>query len=572
MNPTNSTKPSGRGKALSRLLAILLMFALVASACGSSGDGDTAAETGTSDTASTETAESSSSDSDAGAAEETAADEDAEDPAETTLAGSNPFVYAMPFSFFDLDPNSSFGTENIALQNVYETLTVYNPPGSADLLSPGLAESWESSDDSLQWTFNLRQDVTFHDGTPMTAAQVIDSLNNTIDLGLGASFIFGAIDTMTAVDDYTVQFDLVWPAPLDLVMSSNYGAYILSPEAIGQDSAWFNAGNSSGTGPYMMASHDPATSTMLTAFPDYWGGWEDDSILEAEFRLVEDPVLAEQLIRSGDVDYTYNLPFDSYLSLDDADGVSVVRGQSMTNLFGLLNNERLSAEVREALVLSFPYNDVADSLYGGEAMRAQGIIPQSVWGASSALKLPDTDLERAAELVQDAGADGTEIVYSYDAGGVEQEQIGVVWQANLATVGIDLVLDPLTFDARAELARSDPATAQDIFTMSWFPTYVTPYDFMFSLFHSEDAPFFNLGYYSNADFDVLIDDADGLTASDLDAAIANFEEAQQILIDDHAAVFMLDTPDVSVMASDISGHVQNPAYSNVVRLHDLGRS
>jgi len=564
----NSTK----SKTFRRLLAVLLMLALVAAACGSSDDGDTAAETGSSDTDTAEADSSAAADSES--ADEATPEEEAgeEEAAEPAASDSDAFVYAMPFSFVDLDPNSSFGTENIALQNVYETLTVYNPPGSADLLSPGLAESWESSDDSLQWTFNLRDDVTFHDGTSMTSEQVIGSLQNTIDLGLGASFIFGAIQTMTAVDDHTVQFDLEFPAPLDLVMSSNYGAYILSPEAIGQDSEWFNAGNSSGTGPYMMSSHDPATSTMLTAYEGYWGGWEDDAIMEVEFRLVEDPVLAEQLIRSGDVDYTYNLPFDSYLSLDGADGVSVVRGQSMTNLFGLLNNERLSAELREALVLSFPYNDVAASLYGGEATRAQGIIPQAVWGAAGGLKLPDTDLDRAAELVQEAGADGTEIVYSYDAGGVEQEQIGVVWQANLSTIGIDLVLDPLTFDARAELARANPAEAQDVFTMSWFPTYVTPFDFLFSLFATEEDPFFNLGYYSNEDFDNLIFDADALTASDLEGAIANFEEAQQILVDDHAAVFMLDTPDVSVMASDISGHTQNPAYSNVVRFHDLGRS
>lgn len=528
---------------LHRLLLALLTITLLASACSS--DADTSEETSTSES-------------------EPATDE-AADPADTG------FVYADPFGVFELDPSSAFGTENILLQNVYETLTYFNPPGSDELLSPGLAASWSSSDDSLTWTFNLREDVTFHDGSPLNADTVIASLQRTIDLDLGAAFILLPVIEMTAVDDLTVEFALEWPTPLDLAMSSNYGAYIMGPDAVTQDADWFNAGNANGTGPYTISSYSPAESTVLTQFEDYWGGWTDGQITEVEIQLVEDPVLAEQMVRNGDADYTYNLPFDSYTALEGEDAVSVVRGQSMTNLFGMLNHERLSPEMREALVLSFPYDDIVTSLYGGEATRAQGIIPQAVWGSSSDLNLPETDLDRAAELVAAAGADGSSITYSFDAGTTEQQQIGEVWKANLATIGVNLVLEPLTFDARLELAQSDPANAQDIFTMFWFPTIVSPYDFMFSLFHSEDAPFFNLGYYSNEDFDFAIDDADALTATDQDAAIALFQEAQQMLLDDNAAVFMVDVPDVAVIASDIDGHVQNPAYANVVRFHNLTR-
>lgn len=546
---------------LRTLLAALLAFGLFVAACGSSDD------TTDSDNTSDDTTEQSTTGDDSS----TEAETETVTSGDAATAGGDTFVYANPFSFFDLDPSTSFGTENIVLQNVYETLTVYNPPGSAELLSPGLAASWESSEDSMMWTFTLREGVTFHDGTPLTSADVIASFDRTLGLDLGAAFILYPIIDMVAVDDLTIEFSLEWPAPLDLAFSSNYGAYIMSAEAVAQDSAWFNAGNAGGTGPYTLTSHDPAGSTVLAAYEGYWGGWDGDEITDVEVRLVEDPVLAEQLIRNGDADYAYNLPFDSYTALDGADGVEVVRGVSMTNLFGLLNHERLSAELREALVLSFPYDDIVAALYGGEATRSAGIVPSSVWGAATDLTLPETDLTRAAELVAAAGAEGSQLTYSYDAGTVEQQQIGEVWKANLATIGIDLVLDPLTFDARLEIAQADPANAQDIFTMFWFPTYVTPYDFMFSLFHTEDLPFFNLGYYSNEEFDFLIDDADALTATDLDTAIELFAEAQQTLIDDNAAVFMVDVPDVSVISDDVSGYVPNPAYSNVVRFYELSR-
>ncbi len=544
-----------------RSLALVIALAMVLFLSACTGGSDDGADS--SDSNGGEAAADGSGDEGDGDGDETDASTGGDD--------TSRFVYANPFPIFDLDPSSAFSSENVVLQNVYESLTVFNPPGSAELVSPGLAESWTSNDDATEWTFVLREGVTFHDGSPLTADAVIGSIQRTIDLDLGAAFIFLPILEMTATDDLTVTFTLEYPAPLDIVMSSNYGAYIMSTDGAAQDADWFNAGNEAGTGPYTIASFTPNDSVELAQYPDYWGGWTDGQFEQAEIQLVEDPVLAEQLVRNGDADFTYNLPFDSYAGLDGVDGLSVVRGESMQNLFGLLNHERLSPEVREALVLSFPYDEVVEAFYGGESTRSQGIIPQAVWGSSTDLDLPETDLDAAAAILADAGISDLSVTYSFDAGTTEQQQFGELWRANLATIGVDLVLEPLTFDARWELAQADPANAQDVFTLFWFPTFVTPYDFMFSLFRSEDAPFFNLGYYSNPDFDALIDEADAISGTDRDGAIALFQEASQILIDDNAAVFMVDVPNVGVISSDVSGYVANPAYSGVVRFYDLSR-
>ena len=432
-----------------------------------------------------------------------------------------------------------------------------------------LAESWTSNNDATVWTFNLREGVTFHDGTPLTAEAVRGSLQRTIDLGLGASFMLLPIESMDVEDELTITFNLEWPAPLDIIMSAGFAVYIVSPDSALQDAAWFNQGNGAGTGPYTIESHDAAGSTVLVRYDDYWGGWEDGQIDTAEFRLIEDPVLAEQLIRDGEADYTFNLPFDVYPSLGQEPGVDVISGPSMTNLFGMLNHHRLSPQVREAVVLSFPYDDVTRALYGGQGSRAHGMIPRTVWGFDPDLNLPQTDLEQARALLQGAGETDLSLVYSYDAGTTEQQQIGEVWKANLATIGVDLVLEPLTFDARWQKAQADPQGAQDIFTMFWFPTYVTPFDFLFSTFHSEDEPFFNLGYYSDQTFDDLIAEADALSGIDQAAAIEMFKEAQRILVEDNAGVFMLDVPIVDVVSTEFNGFVSNPAYSQMVRFYDL---
>ncbi|MCY3561801.1 MAG: ABC transporter substrate-binding protein [bacterium] len=568
-------------RALTVSLAVLAALALVAGACGS--DEDAVAPEPPAAAPAAEPAPAPEPPAPASepapapepVAEPPAAPEPAAAPppaAAGVPADAGRFVYASPFPWVDLDPSSAFSAEHLVLQNVYETLTRFNPPGSAELLSPGLATSWESNEDATFWTFNLRDGVTFHDGAPFNAEAVRASLQRTIDLGLGAAFIFLPVESMEVVDDLTINFRLLWPAPMDLVLSSTFAAYIMSPDSVTQDATWFNDGNGAGTGPYTIASLSPSENVILTAYEDYWGGWSDGQFSEVEMRLVEDPVLAEQLVRSGDADFTFNLPFDVYPALETDTDLSVVRGVSMTNLFGMLNNVRLSPEVREALVLSFPYEDVVNNLYGGEATRATGPIPRTIWGSLDDSNLPQTDLARAAATLEAAGVSDLTLTYSYDVGEVEQEQIGEVWKALLATIGVELVLEPLTWDARWAIAQGDPAEAQDIYTMFWYPSYVTPTDFLYSLYRSEELPFFGLSYYKNPEFDALLDTADATSGTDTDAAAEMFRQAQQILVDDDVAVFMLDVPAVSVIRSDIEGYVPNPAYANVVWFYDLRRS
>lgn len=169
------------------------------------------------------------------------------DEASATTTSASPadadgveFVYANPYGFGDLDPSSAFSNENTILQNLYETLTRLADPEASDEVSGLLAESWSSNADATEWTFKIRRGVTFHDGTPLTAEAVRNSLQRTIDLGLGAAFILSSVESMEVPDDYTLTFKLAWPTPLDLVMSSQYSVYVVCPSAVGNDAAWFN--------------------------------------------------------------------------------------------------------------------------------------------------------------------------------------------------------------------------------------------------------------------------------------------------------------------------------------------
>jgi peptide/nickel transport system substrate-binding protein len=377
----------------------------------------------------------------------------------------------------------------------------------------------------------------------------------------------------------TIKFNLSYPAPLDLILSSGYAAWMMSPVAAeGKDSDWFNAGNDAGTGPYMIESYETGQRLILTRFDDYWGGWEEGQFSKVVFEITEDTTVAEQMIRSGEADFTYSLPFENYAALAEASdaGVTVVTTPSFQNLLALLNNRKPPLDdlkVRQALAYSFPYEAVVENLYAGLGSRASGPIPVGMWGHNPDLAGYTFDLDKAAELLAEAGYPdgGLDLVYTHVAGDLDEQQIGELWRAELAKIDVNLEVRGLAWEAQWDLAKANPEEAQDIFTFYWWPTYVTPYDFLFSLFHSEDEPFFNLSYYSRPEFDTLIDEANEISGTDIEQASEMFGQAQQMLIDDTAAIFIVDLPDIHVIRSDISGYVNNPAYPHVVFWYELRR-
>jgi peptide/nickel transport system substrate-binding protein len=210
-------------------------------------------------------------------------------PPTTPPEVENIFVYTEGPSFPDIDPSISFSNDSVVMGNAYETLTFYNAPGSAEVLSPVLATSWEASEDGLSWTFHLREGVKFHDGTDFNAEAVEYSVERSINLGLGAAFIWDAVEDVVVVDDYTVEFKLTYPAPMDLIAAAGYAAWIFSPactEAQGENaSEWFNEGHDCGSGPYMIESREKGTRLIMTRFDDYWGGWREGQFDKVVFEI-----------------------------------------------------------------------------------------------------------------------------------------------------------------------------------------------------------------------------------------------------------------------------------------------
>lgn len=492
--------------------------------------------------------------------------------------GSRIFTLANPTGFPDLDPSTSFSNDGLVMANVYETLTRYIPATetAAAEVVPVLAESWETSADGLTWTFRLRPGVTFHDGTALTAEAVKASIERTMTLGGGAAFIWSSVTGIAAPDPMTVVFTLSSAEPLDLIASSGFAAWIVSPAALDKDNAWFNAGNDGGSGPFRIDRYEPGQRVVTTRFADHWAGPVEGGFDVAVFEVVEDSVLAQSMIESGSADWTYSLPFDNLESLKANPDLSVVVDPSFENLVGFFNTRRAPLDrlaVRQALALAFPYDDVIAAGTAGLGSRSYGVIPQGIWGHDPEAPLVMTDLEAARALLEAEGlADsGLELTVTYVTSDALEALAAELWKANLETIGVTLTLQPMSWEAMWELSKADPAAAQDILLLYWWPTYVTPYDYLLNLFRSEEVPNFNLAYYSNPEFDALIAEGAALSGTDRARAEELFKKAQRIVIADAPAVFILDRPNVHILRSDVKGYVDNAAYGHVVFVNELSR-
>lgn len=492
--------------------------------------------------------------------------------------GTSIFTLAYPAGFPDLDPATSFSNDGAVLANTYETLTRYIPArdGAEAKVEPLLAESWQASPDGLTWTFRLRPGVKFHDGADLTAQAVKASIERTKKIGGGASFIWAPVETIETPDTATVIMRLKTAQPMDITAAAGFAAWIYSPAAIDKDNAWFNTGNSAGTGPYKIESYEPGQRAILTRNESYWGGWSEGAFDKVVFEIIEDVVLAQSKLESGEADWTFGIPYDNLESLKEHPELSVVSNPSFETLVGMYNTRRApldNAKVRQALSIAFPYDDVISAGTAGLGARAKGVIPPGIWGHDAEALIPATDLDKARALLAEAGIaeGGLELTLTYATGDALEALAGELWKANLEQLGITLTLQPMAWEAQWQLAKADPAAGQDIFLMYWWPTFVTPYDYLFNLFHSETAPNFNLGYYANPEFDKLIDEANTLSATDRHAAEVSFKKAQRILIDEAAAVFVVDKPNVHIIRADIKNYTDNPAYGHVTFVHELSR-
>ncbi|MDQ7027501.1 MAG: ABC transporter substrate-binding protein [Anaerolineae bacterium] len=467
------------------------------------------------------------------------------------------------------DPALSFSTEALYMANIYETLVRVNAPGADSEISPVLATDWSSSEDGLTWTFNLREGVLFHDGAPLTADAVKRSIDRAKAIS-GASFIWLPLESIDVVDDLTVQFNLSYPAPLPLILGSTYAAWIVSPtalDAVDADETYFEAGVAAGTGPYMLADYTPDAEVVLAQHPDYWGGWSDGQFENILISIVADAVTQEQLLRGGEVDLALRMPPSSYQSFVDDEAYNVATETTLFNYVGFLNVLRAPLDnqaFRQALSYSVPYEDMIAVAVEGLGTQARGPVPDGVFPFSEDVPQYSFDPDVAQRLLEESGVDPSTVTLrmTYAAENtIEESMAPLLKDAWEETLGITVEVEAILFGQQWQEAKADPAAAQDIFLLLYWPTYSDAgSDNLLSMFRSSEAPFFNLSYWANETFDTLVDDAIVISGTDPDAAQAMYTEAMTLLVEDAPGLFFMDVGTWYAVPTYLDGFAYNLNY------------
>ncbi|WP_232700627.1 ABC transporter substrate-binding protein [Halobacterium wangiae] len=490
-------------------------------------------------------------------------------------------IYTVNAELTEYDPSTNFDVTSLALSNVYEPLVWHNLDGNQET-HPGLAKDWSVSEDGLDWTFDLREGVTFHNGGEMTAEDVKFSLERTMEMGQGPAFIWGPVDKIEVDDDYTVSISLSSKAPLDLIASSQYGAWIFSKEEVEShgdtpeaQAEWFQQGNEAGTGPYTIGNWERSSQLELSKFDDYWGGWEGDHYSGAQLKIVNEASTNIQLLQNGDVDILRNAPYSQLSSLENDDAIDITQDTSFMQLYGLMHVEKEPTDdihVRKAIRHAFPYEQGVENILAGYGETNGSVIPNNMWGDNTDLEVPEFDLDVARDHLEQSKYDPSEmsLQFNFSSGHNTWRRALLFLQENLKEIGVGEVnVDSLPSSTYFEQARNID-TAPNMTLFWWWPTYVTPYDYLYSMFHcAGENPIYSLSYWCNEDFDAKINEGRQLSATDRDQAIELFQEAQATIEEEALAVNFWQLQTVKPHLADLSGYDPNPSYTDVVFFRDL---
>jgi len=475
------------------------------------------------------------------------------------------------------DPATEYSDAIIAMSNMYETLTRYDP--ATHKVGPLLATSWSSSKDGLTWTFHLRPGVKFHTGRPMTAQAAKAAIDRTIKLAGGAAYVWDAVKSISTPDAGTLVFHLKYPSPLDLEASADYSAYIYDTEAAGSGSLakWFNTPHAAGTGPYTVQTWNKGQEFEVTQtqFPGYWGGWKGSHFTKVVYRVVPQDTTSVQLLRSGQVSFVEQMAPALWESLRGAPGISLVSAASWQNLLGQLNAKTLSLPMRQAILYGINYNGIVAALKGAATL-SSGLVPDGLFGHFSSTSLPNYryDPAKAAQLLNaqgyGPGKKPLNLSLTYTQGDSNEQVVATLMKSSLAKLNINLSIQSLAWPTQWGKAKSaNPAQRQDIFFEYWWPDYADPYSWFVNLLETEKQPYFNLSYYSNPALDKQINKVETLVATDRTAGQALYKSMQTTILQQAPLTVLYNDTYQYAMSSGFTGFKVNPAYPNVVFVHDL---
>lgn len=357
-------------------------------------------------------------------------------------ADKSDIVVAVDADVDTLHPTDFSTTVELGVLNqIYDTLLYYSPDGTKDP-EPRIAESYEISDDGLDYTFHLRDDVTFHDGTPVTADDVVFS----IELYKASEYQGSQISMLSSVeatDEHTVVCHL--DAPYSPFLQGICSPMIAS-KAYYESSEDDFVNNPIGTGPYKFVSRAKGSNIKLEANEDYYRGAPE--IKEVIFEVIPDSSTKAIALQTGEVNFA-EIDSATKPQLEANPAITIAEVPTSAFSYIAMNTEKEpfnDVKVRQAINYAIDRDNLVAVCYDGEAEVNSNICAKERFGYSDDQFQYTYDPEKAKELLAEAG-----IETPYDLGEIlvaeKYSNLATVIQNDLKAVGLDVTISVKEFNS-----------------------------------------------------------------------------------------------------------------------------
>ncbi len=450
-----------------------------------------------------------------------------------SVAAAETIRWARSQDTLTLDPHAqNEGPTHAFSHHVYEPLMQRDMVGE---IIPLLATDWSVTDDPTIWEFQLRQGVLFHDGSEMTADDVVFSLNRAMEPTSDMRGLLTSVADVIKVDDYTVHIQTDGPNPLLpnnltnlFIMSEAWSRAngVESPQDFTAGEESYAARNAMGTGAYRIVSREPDVRTVMQRHDDYWGN--DEFALEVS-EIVYTPIQSAATriaaLLSGEVDFVQDLPVQDVARVRANPNLQVISGPENRTIFFGLNvadkedNPFADIRVREAMHLAINRDAIRQVVMRGQAVPAGVIMPPFVNGWTEELDtLPEVNLDRARELLAEAGYPNgfSTTLHCPNDRYINDEAICQAAVGMLGQIGIRVNLEAQSRSLHFPLIQNNET---DFFMLGWgVPTYDSEYIFTF-LYHTRDGSYgtWNTLDYSDPEIDAKIQSL----SSEIDTEVRN---------------------------------------------------
>ena len=483
----------------------------------------------------------------------------------------------------EADPATAYDARSsVIIQNVYDRLITFEGT-DASKFAPQLAERWEVSDDGLVLTFYLRQNATFHNGDPVTAAAVKYSFDRVLTMNQPPAWMLSQmmeLDSTKVIDDYTVEVHLTMAYGAALGVLTHTVASIVNPavvEAHGgivadAEHLWMHQNEGgAGSGPYVLKEWIPAERLVFERNDDYWG--EKGKIKTIECPIVTEMATRIMLLLAGDADIHPYLPSVNVPDLEGAANLIIESYLTFdVNFIALGCRGPLEDKVvRQAISYAFPYQDVVDYVYLGYASTLTGAVPAGMLGyyeipADQRYKL---DIDKANQLLDDAGwvwpgdpgvgfrhkdYELLDMVALLPIGDEVRLQTALLWQDELKKIGFDLIIREIVWAIAYKVVRAHEVEGM---LTGWLPDYPDPDNYVDAILNSGNGDAIYGNEYNNPDMDALI--AEAKLEADPDQRVALYKQIQELAFEDAPYIWTAQAENVVVMNERVNGYFYNPA-------------